>query len=434
MQHTTNYRLQSMIGFAVALLVMPYSVRADDEADDGAAEFEALVTIYKDAADVYNNLPQAESKEARQQQFEELYPGNSLGDQFFQLEEKYRGSQVGLSCLHHLVSTAGGVSNSDLPTATNRREAILLLQEHYLGHPDLDLVFWWFRVGARYPEAKALLQEAATHSPHRHIRGAALFALADLLVRETWMPGRIDTNLMLLQAQTDQDQVKENIEWFRLIQPYWKDVDASESRDLALQTIGRITEDYPDVLDLLRTPYGPVLLKVERNETDDYTTRKRKPLSVLAASLRFDLEHLSVGRSAPNISQPDAFGDELDLSQHRGKVVVLMFSFKGCGPCEAMYPDNRALIEEMQGRPFAFLGVMSDETIDTVKESVANEIITWPVWWEGPERAISIRWNVGGYPTVYVIDHEGIIRFKKLSPSLLRQAVLELVDAAANAE
>ncbi len=60
-----------------------------------------------------------------------------------------------------------------------------------------------------------------------------------------------------------------------------------------------------------------------------------------------------------------------------------MFSFKGCRPCEAMYPDNRQLIEELSGEPFVFVGVQGDETIDTVHESLESKTITWRVWWDG---------------------------------------------------
>ena len=39
-------------------------------------------------------------------------------------------------------------------------------------------------------------------------------------------------------------------------------------------------------------------------------------------------------------------GKTMRLSDLRGNVVVLMFSYTGCGPCERMYPDNRKLVEK----------------------------------------------------------------------------------------
>jgi len=127
----------------------------------------------------------------------------------------------------------------------------------------------------------------------------------------------------------------------------------------------------------------------------------------------------------PEIDQADASGKPLKLSDYRGKVVVLMFSFKGCGPCEAMYPDNRQLLEAYAGRPFAILGVMGDQTIDTVQEAVADKKITWPLWWDGggTHGPLATRWNVRGWPEIYVLDHRGTIRYRELRGEVLAQAV-----------
>ena len=44
---------------------------------------------------------------------------------------------------------------------------------------------------------------------------------------------------------------------------------------------------------------------------------------------------------APEIEGKDADGDAFKLSDYRGKVVVMTFSGNWCGPCRAMYPDER---------------------------------------------------------------------------------------------
>ena len=89
-----------------------------------------------------------------------------------------------------------------------------------------------------------------------------------------------------------------------------------------------------------------------------------------------------------------------------------------------MYPDNRVLIERLQMQPFAFVGVMGDDTIDTVIESLETKTITWRVWWDGGKNgSISRKWNVRGWPDIYVLDHNGIIRFKDARGKELERAV-----------
>jgi hypothetical protein len=74
---------------------------------------------------------------------------------------------------------------------------------------------------------------------------------------------------------------------------------------------------------------------------------------------------------------------------------------------------------------------MGDETIDTVKASVEEKIITWPVWWDGGIRGpISTRFNVRGWPEIYVLDHKGIIRYREIRGEILAKAVAKLVQEA----
>jgi hypothetical protein len=61
-----------------------------------------------------------------------------------------------------------------------------------------------------------------------------------------------------------------------------------------------------------------------------------------------------------------------------------------------------------------------------------EEQITWRSFWNGPEGTggpISSKWNVSGWPTLYVIDHEGVIRAK--GHSFDEDLVDELVAEAA---
>ena len=77
--------------------------------------------------------------------------------EFFRLEKAHRGTRVGISCLHHLVSNDGRVGNSNLPVARSKLKALVILHEHYADHADLDLIFRWIP-GARYVEEKKLLR------------------------------------------------------------------------------------------------------------------------------------------------------------------------------------------------------------------------------------------------------------------------------------
>jgi hypothetical protein len=98
-----------------------------------------------------------------------------------------------------------------------------------------------------------------------------------------------------------------------------------------------------------------------------------------------------------------------------------------------MYPHERSLVARLQDKPFALIGVNSDEDKTKLKKRMAEEKITWRSFWNGPEGTrgpISKAWNVHGWPTIYVIDAKGTIRFKGLHDKKLDEAVDQLVAEA----
>ena len=76
-----------------------------------------------------------------------------------------------------------------------------------------------------------------------------------------------------------------------------------------------------------------------------------------------------------------------------------------------MYPHERSLVERLKDEPFTILGVNSDDP-DRYRTAIENENITWPSFFDGGTTGgpIATRWGVTGWPTVVVLDHEGIIR------------------------
>jgi len=81
-----------------------------------------------------------------------------------------------------------------------------------------------------------------------------------------------------------------------------------------------------------------------------------------------------------------------------------------------LYPHERSLVEQYRNRPFALLGVNSDDDRDMVKAAVQRHQINWRSWFAGgPDGEIPRQWNVTSWPTVFVIDANGIVRHRLTS-------------------
>jgi hypothetical protein len=101
-----------------------------------------------------------------------------------------------------------------------------------------------------------------------------------------------------------------------------------------------------------------------------------------------------------------------------------------------MYPHERSLVKNLADKPFALVGINSDADLEKLKPVLEKEKITWRSFTNGPAGTggpISKAWHVQGWPTLFLIDHKGVIRHKYLgSPGdkALDQAIEKLVAEA----
>jgi serine/threonine-protein kinase len=159
-------------------------------------------------------------------------------------------------------------------------------------------------------------------------------------------------------------------------------------------------------------------------------------LGEVARQRLYELRSLSQGRPARPIAGEDMEGVTMRLADFKGQVVLLDFWANWCGYCRQMYPAERGLVRGMQGRPFALLGVNCDKDREGVDRAVMERKVTWRSW-RDDNAVLRGQWQVDAYPTIYLIDHEGVIRKKwvgKPDSEELKAAVEELVRKAEAAQ
>jgi thiol-disulfide isomerase/thioredoxin len=145
----------------------------------------------------------------------------------------------------------------------------------------------------------------------------------------------------------------------------------------------------------------------------------------------FRLRNLSIGKPAPEIEGEDMDGRKLRLSDYRGKVVALVFWATWCGPCMGMVPHERELAKRLEGKPFVLLGVNADDDRAAAKSVMHREQMTWRSWWNGGKTgSIVQKWSVLKWPTVYILDTKGVIRYENVRFETMDQAIDQLVTEA----
>lgn len=148
----------------------------------------------------------------------------------------------------------------------------------------------------------------------------------------------------------------------------------------------------------------------------------RGTLASAVKSALYQLDHLTVGKKAPEISGDDIEGQPLKLSDYSGKVVVVNFWASWCGPCRAMIPHEKELYARLKREPFAFLGVNHDQTEEKAKDFADREELPWKSWFDKGNK-IGRAFQVTYLPTIFVLDAQGVIRYRDVRGKDLDEAV-----------
>jgi len=94
-----------------------------------------------------------------------------------------------------------------------------------------------------------------------------------------------------------------------------------------------------------------------------------------------------------------------------------------------MYPHERSLVKKLADKPFAIVGVNSDKDLTVLRKVIKDKNLPWPSFFDGGGIGgpIATQWGVTGWPTVYVIDAKGVIRYKHARGKRLDEAIEALL-------
>lgn len=93
-----------------------------------------------------------------------------------------------------------------------------------------------------------------------------------------------------------------------------------------------------------------------------------------------------------------------------------------------MIPHEKEMVVRMKDKPFALLGINSDGDRSAVQKILKDQGITWRQVIDGSTSGpLATKWGVQGWPTIYILDSKGVIRFKDLRDQQMEDAVNKLL-------
>ncbi|KAB7705256.1 redoxin domain-containing protein [Bacillus aerolatus] len=127
---------------------------------------------------------------------------------------------------------------------------------------------------------------------------------------------------------------------------------------------------------------------------------------------------LLVGQQPPNIQLTTLDNKPFNLTDYKGKTVILNFWATWCPPCKAEMPDMQKFYEKHKNEGVEVVAVnltSAEKSKDHIQKFIDEYQISFTVPLD-PTGATSQQYEVYSIPSSFIIDKEGVIRQHVIGP------------------
>jgi len=163
--------------------------------------------------------------------------------------------------------------------------------------------------------------------------------------------------------------------------------------------------------------FGEIFAKSDEPELKNYGEK------FIGASRRLDLLGNPIEISGTTLD-----GKKFDISQYKGKVVLVDFWATWCGPCVAELPNVVDNYEAYHSKGFEVVGISLDESKDKVEAFIEDKKIPWVTLYSDDEKTagwnnpMATHYGIMGIPTVILVDQQGkVVSLRARGPELGKQ-------------
>jgi cytochrome c biogenesis protein CcmG, thiol:disulfide interchange protein DsbE len=149
---------------------------------------------------------------------------------------------------------------------------------------------------------------------------------------------------------------------------------------------------------------------------------------ILSAGLGKDPQHIDsplIGKQAPDFAlKAVGTGDTIDLTQFRGKPLVVNFWATWCRPCYEEHPVLVSNAQLLQGQ-VQFLGVVFQDQEEKIQQFLNERGSAYPTLVDQAGKT-AIAYGVGGVPETFFLNKDGkvVAKFEgPIDPDSLQQNV-----------
>lgn len=186
---------------------------------------------------------------------------------------------------------------------------------------------------------------------------------------------------------------------------------------MRLKTLG----DDPAVMSKRISLLRKAIIESADSELNGTTVAK------IAQDELYIIVNLAKGRVAPDLSGTDSGLRPMKLSDHKGKVIVLLFWNSSIENANAILQMATSLEKNFSGKPFVVIGVNNDP-VETLREMQKQpDLVTFPNF-SDPQNRLANDYRIGSWPLAYVLDAERKVAYAGPPSSFVGLTAAALLD------
>jgi thiol-disulfide isomerase/thioredoxin len=186
--------------------------------------------------------------------------------------------------------------------------------------------------------------------------------------------------------------------------------------DLILSVNGTPMNSPQQLVQEIRKYLAETLTAIEYERAGKIQTVK------IALGVRHDIAALK-GKAAPKISLP-LYGANTAFAPAMGKVYIIDFWATWCGPCEPVRRVLEDFKKDGKNPGVEIIGITTEDIL-TVQAFYQGKRPHYPILIDA-SNDVTTAYHVQGYPTLAVIDRQGVVRFAGFASAGGLETALEL--------
>lgn len=139
--------------------------------------------------------------------------------------------------------------------------------------------------------------------------------------------------------------------------------------------------------------------------------------------------HPLLGKPLGELKFTSTKGEQIDISQYKGKVVLVDFWAVWCRPCINELPNVLDTYSKYHDDGFEIIGISLDSSREKLEKFIKENNMPWPQYFDGKgwKNEISTGFGIHSIPSTFLLDGQGIVRHVNLRGSALKNAVEDLL-------